>query len=350
MVAGSAQAVFTPTQNPLLPGETDLSGRAIETRALYLADTNVRPLQRKASAADHDATRGYLISVQAYEARLRWQRWELAYAYGLADWFEGNRGAARLFLESEQRRLRQHTRYPVEATLNRSAVNCWTLTYRGDLAVEAVRLRYHIGVSYLHLQRVQQGRLQGQKEGDAFAGELTLLTTRGVPATRIGGYGYAAHAGIALQTNRWGVSLSVENLWSHLRVRTAQRINATVRVNQLTPDADGFLRAPPLLEGRVSDQALERAARPRTEIALWQRDGARRFGVIAAHHADWRLAMALRWDVHGGALWMTYWQPYPMMTLGYESARWRITLGLDTLQPNMQRRLYGEFCWRIPLE
>lgn len=321
----------------------------MEARALYAADTNVRPLLRKTLGAAFSATRGYLTGASVYEARLRWDGWELRYAYGQADWFEGDAGAARLFLEAEQDRLRAETRYAVNATLNRTAVHRWTLAHHGEQRTPNARWRYQVGLSYLHLQRVQLGWLQGQKQGDSFRGALTLLTTRGAPAPQIGGEGVSLSAGIAWKTDDWEASVWVDNLWSQLRVRTLQRIEATVQVNQLTPDADGFLRAPPLLEGRVSETSLRRAARPRAELALWRREPARRCGVIAVQEGRWRVALTLGWEVSGGALWIAYWQPQPMLWLGYEGRGWRVLLGVDTLQRDALRRVYAELSWRAPL-
>ncbi|MCS7300820.1 MAG: hypothetical protein NZ556_04620 [Fimbriimonadales bacterium] len=322
----------------------------MEVRALYAADTNVRPLLRKTPLADFGAARGYLTGATAYEARLRWDCWELRYGYGQADLFEGDAGAARLFLEAEQKRLRPDTSYPVNAILNRSAVHRWTLAYHGEMRLPDARLRYQIGLSYYHLQRVQQGWLQGQKQGDSFAGALTLLTTRGVPASQIGGDGYALSAELTLNTEGWGASISVDNLWSQLRVRKLQRVEATVRVNQLTPDANGFLRAPPFLEGRVSETTLRRVARPQVELALWRRERTRRYGLVAAQYDQWQAALTFGWEIRDGVFWAAYWQPHPMLWMGYEAQPLHLTLGVDAFQRNTLRRFYAEVRWRIPIQ
>lgn len=344
-----AQSLHMPPTSLLQSFQTETPPRFVETRALYTADTNVRPLLRKIQGTEFESAQGYLTGASVYETRLRWERWELRHAYGQADLFEGNTGAARMFLESEQKRLRPDTSYAVNATLNRSAVQCWTLTYHGEAQTPNAQLRYQVRLSYLNLKRVQLGWLQGQKTGDSFTGALTLLTTRGVPAPRIGGEGYTLGIGASVEIEGWSASLFVDNLWSQLRVRTLQRIDATVRVNQLTPDADGFLRAPPLLEGRVSETTLRRAARPRTELAIWRRETARCYGLIAPQDGQWRIALAGGWEARGGTLWIAYWQPHPMLWLGYETSRWRITLGADALQRNAARRLYAELSWRTPL-
>lgn len=344
-----AQSLYTPPSSLLQSFQTETPPRFVEARALYAADTNVRPLLRKMQGTEFESARSYLTGASVYEVRLRWECWELRHAYGQADWFEGNTGAARLFLESEQERLRPDTSYAVSAMLNRSAVQRWTLTYHGTAQTPNAQLRYQVGLSYLNLQRVQMGWLQGQKTGDSFTGALTLLTTRGVPAPHIGGEGYTLSIGVSVEIKGWAASVFVDNLWNQLRVRTLQQIDAIVRVNQLTPDADGFLRAPPLLEGRVSETTLRRAARPRTELALWRGETARRYGLIAHHDYQWRIALAGGWETRGGMLWIAYWQPYPMLWLGYETPRWRITLGADALQRDAARRLCAELSLRTPL-
>lgn len=347
----SAQSVVAPPPSLLqsFTAEPQTPPRFLEVRALYTADTNVRPLLREALHTEFGAARGYLTGASAYEAHLRWEHWELCHAYGLADLFEGDSGAARLLLEAEQNRLRPDTSYAVNASLNRSAVHRWTLAYHGESRAPDIHWQYQVCLSYLHLQRVQLGWLQGQKQGDSFAGSFTLLTTRGVPAPQIGGYGYALSAGASLEIGDWTASVSVDNLWSLLQVRTMQRIEATVQVNQLTPDADGFLRAPPLLEGRVAETAMRCALRPRTELTLWRREGSRRYGLLAMQDDQWRVALIGGWEISGGTLWIAYWQSRPMLWLGYAHRNWRITLGADNLNPGALRRFYGEFSWRVPL-
>lgn len=333
----------------LLPSEPDALTRFVETRLIYAVDTNVRPLLRKTPLSDFGATRGYLASATLYAARLRWECWELYHSYGQADLFEGDAGTARLFLEAEQKRLKPDTSYPVNATLNRSAVHRWTLVYYGGADLPGARVHYQIGLSYYRLQRVQQGWLQGQKRGDSFTGALTLLTTRGVPTPQIRGDGYSLSAGVTLTTEGWVASVFVDNLWSYLRVRRLQRIEATVRVNELTPDADGFLRAPPFLEGRVSETALSRMVRPRVELALWRREQTRRYGLIAVQGDQWRTAVTLGWQIGDSTVWAAYWQPHPMLWVGYEEQRLRLMLGVDTLQRSALHRFYGEINWRIPI-
>lgn len=345
----SAQSLYMPPANLINSLSAEALPRSIEINTLYLADTNVRPLLRHASGTEFPGARSYLTGASLYEVRLRWERWEVRYAYGQADLFEGDSGAARLFLESEQERLRPDTTYPVSATLNRSATHRWTLAYHGTVHMPNTRLRYCVGLSYVHLQRVQLGWLQGQKTGDSFTGRLTLLTTRGVPAPQIGGEGYLLSVGASLEHADWTISLFVDNLWSYLRVRTLQQIDATVRVNQLVPDADGFLRAPPFLEGRVLETSLRPTAHPRTELALWRRVGTHRYGLIALQGEPQRIALAWAQPTPAGTLWIAHWHPHPMVWLGYETRYWHLILGTDSPQRHALRRVYGALRVRIPI-
>jgi hypothetical protein len=351
--AGSfAQSVATPPTQLHGGTLTDFAPpkRFLELRLCAFADTNVRPLQERGVVADFSGGRAYFRNASLSEARLRLNRWELRLAYGQADDYTGNTGAARLFLEAEQQQLLPDTEYPVAATLNRSAVRSWTVAYHGAWNSHNSKVRYTIGLSYLNLQRVQLGWLQGQKQGDTLEGDLTLLTTRGVPPSEIGGEGYALSAGVALESGDWTLGVSVQNLWSHLRVRQLQRIEADVRVNRLVPDADGFLRAPPALEGRVEKLAIQRAARPHTEIALWRMGKTTDVGLLAFYESEWRTGLAFGWRGHRSMVWAAYWQPYPVLWLGYEQAHWHITLGADFWNGSTLRRFYVELGWRVLVE
>ncbi|MCX7993370.1 MAG: hypothetical protein N2651_06845 [Fimbriimonadales bacterium] len=349
----SSQSLATPLypQTSDLRERTHLSERFLELRFHLSAATNVRPLLQEHRSSDFDGVRAFLEGMSVYEARLRLAQWELGFAYGQADDYDGNSGAARLFLEAEQGQLRPDTSYPVSATLNRTAAHWWTLAYHGNWETSSVKGRYSLGLSYLSLQRVQQGWLEGQKRGDSFEGELTLLTTRGVPAPAIGGTGYSLSVGVALEWEGWSAVLSVQNLWSQLRVRQAQAIEAAVRVNRPVPDADGFLRAPPVLEGQVRSVRLWRVARPCAEIGLWRRTGSTKWGLIARHDDDWHAALAFRRRVgRDAALWTAFWQPYPMLSLGYEQPNWRIVLGTDAWNRSALKRFHLELSWTIALK
>lgn len=346
--AGSAQPLSTPFHD-FPSGAWSLFHTPqtfLEVRSYAFADTNVRPLFREEGAAEFNARRAYLQSALTYAVRWRTHAWEFSLAYGQANRYEGNSGAARLFLEAEQGRLSPDTRYPVEATLNRSAVHIWTATYHGAWNASPAKGRYWVGVSYLHLQRVQQGWLQGQKAGNSFEGELTLLTTRGLPASAIRGEGYALSAGVALNAGNWTAGVSAHNLWSRLRVRQAQRIEATVRMNQLTPDADGFLRAPPALEGSVNPASLQRLAQPRVDIEVWRRLKGYTLGILAVHERDWQGALALRRDGSRSSVQVAYWQPRPMVWLIYEQSDWRAVLGADLWNGDRIQRFYVGLTWR----
>jgi len=324
--------------------------RFLELRMYAFADTNVRPLTERGAAADFRGAHAYFRNASLSEARLRLNRWELRLNYGQADDYAGNRGAAQLFLEAEGQKLLPDTAYPVAATLNRSAVRSWTLAYHGAWNAPNLKGHYSVGLSFLNLQRVQLGWLQGQKQGDVFAGNLTLLTTRGVPTQTIGGEGYALSAGVVLESDDWTLGVSVQNLWSHLRVRQMQRIESDVRVNRLVPDEDGFLRAPPALEGRVENFSIQRAARPHTEIALWRMGKAASVGLLAFCESEWRVGIALSQTRRQSTVWAAYWQPYPTLWLGYEQSHWHITVGADFWNGSALRRFYVELGWRVPVE
>ncbi|MCX7926031.1 MAG: hypothetical protein N2554_09505 [Fimbriimonadales bacterium] len=351
-VIGFAQPVATPPARlgNWLPEPSSTFPRYLEIRVSAFADTNVRPLFQKPAEPAFAAERAYFRQAFAYSLHIRLPRWEFSVAYGQADRYEGNQGAARLFLEAEQKQITSDSSYPVEATLNRSALQSWGATYHGEWNSAHAKVRYQVGIRYLNLQRVQQGWLQGQKEGDSFEGELLLLTTRGLPAETVGGAGFTLDAGVAVETEGWVAGVFVENLWSRLRTRQVQQIEANLRINRPVPDADGFLRAPPALEGRIRYPALQRAARPRTTIEVWRATPSNSVGVLAQRADEWQAALAFRGMRGQSRFCLTYWQPRPSVWLTFEQNNWSITAGADFWNGDALHRFALELSWRFPLK
>ncbi len=352
---------ISPAQSVILPsiGEDALWIRDalpvetwVEIGITHWADTNVRPLLRQGTESDFNGRHAYYVGNQLYAVRLHRGKWELGYAYGQADLFQGNRGAAQLFLETEQGALNPNTEYGVHATLNRSAIHRWTLAYRDQTRLrtrspsrgESI-LRYRLALNWLVLQRVQLGDLAGQKRGDQFEGTLNLTTTRGLPPGAVDGRGVTLDMGCELVWKHGRAGVQVENLWSQLQIRQAQRIEARIRVNQPIPDADGFLRAPPFLEGRTQTIRVARRALPAVQ------------GFLSGVWADTEAAMFWQYDfewvigvgVKRGTLWGIVWLNRPTLQLGYTTACWNLTLRLDGLDTARLRHFGMALSMGLPL-
>jgi len=350
-----AQSIMLPSfaEIPLWIRTAPPEETKVEMGIIHHADTNVRPLLRQGTESDFNGRHAYYVGNRIYGMRLHRGKWELGYAYGQADLFQGNRGAAQLFLETERGALNPNTAYGVQATLNRSALQRWTLAYRdqleltpstGDRRQEGV-LRYRIALSWLVLQRVQVGDLAGQKRGDQFEGTLNLTTTRGLPPEAVDGRGVAFDVACELVWDNGRLGVQVENLWSQLQIRQAQRIEARIRVNQLIPDADGFLRAPPFLEGRTQTIRVAQRALPAVQ------------GFLSGVWADTEAALLWRYDfewvigvgMKRGTLWGIVWLNRPTLQLGYTTARWNLTLRLDGLDTARLRHFGMALSMGLPL-
>jgi hypothetical protein len=289
------------------------------------ADTNVRLLYRKASSVTDGGDSFYYYSVRAYRLEHPIGRWRVGYAYGQAELFRGNRGAAQLFLEAEQKQLRDEGTAPVWASMNRTAVHRWSLAFQDSAAMGEAQVRYRLTAHYLALQRVQVGTLSGRRVGNQFDGVLNLTTTRGLSPQEVRGQGATVDVEAAMGWRRWTLGVRIENLWSRLEVQQAQLITARVRVNQLTPDADGFLRAPPLLEGRTDRVQVKGIAARTAQVGASYATGGYQAALLARYDFEWALGVGFG----KGAFWGVFWLHRPAWQVGYSSDRWQATLSMD---------------------
>lgn len=334
---GTAQPLVLPPAQPTLLGIESLRPIAAYTRleGALNADTNVRPLFRKALALASAGDAFYYQSSSGFRFEQTVGKWRVGYAYGQAERFRGNRGAAQLFLEAEQGELRNEGNATVWASLNRSAVHRWSLGLEDSATIGEARLRYRLTAHYLVLQRLQVGTLIGQRAGNQFDGALRLTTTRGLTPQAIDGQGVALDAEATIEWQRWLFGARIENLWSALEVQQAQHITAQVRVNQLIPDADGFLRAPPLLEGRVTRVQVHTRAARTAEICAIYATGGSQVALMTRYDFEWRLGIG----VGRGGLWSVLWLHRPAWQVGYTSDRWQATLVMDGWGLERSRRV-----------
>jgi hypothetical protein len=249
----------------------------------------------------------------------------VGYAYGQAELFRGNRGAAQLFLEAEQGQLRDEETAPVWASMNRSAVHRWSLAFQDSAAMGEAQAWYRLTAHYLALQRVQVGTLSGRRVGNQFDGVLNLTTTRGLSPQEVRGRGATVDVEAAMEWRRWTLGVRIENLWSRLEAQQAQLITARVRVNQLTPDADGFLRAPPLLEGRTDWVQVKGIAARTAQVCVSYTTGGYQAALLIRYDFEWVQGIGFG----KGAFWGVFWFHRPAWQVGYSSDRWQATLSMD---------------------
>ncbi len=312
------------------------------TRFCLMGATNVHPLlSNPPTTTDFPNQSGYFVGITRYFVQTDWGNWRLSYGWELAEHYEGNSGAVRLYLEANQGGLTSTTVYPVRATLNRSAISRLALDYTERISLGTVQIVYSVGLQGALLQRVQQGTLIGQKQGDQFTGQLQFASTRDIPPAQREGYHIGLDATLIVHTAEgWTLGIAVENLVGASQVRRIQHIDAEIAVNQFEPDSEGFLRGVPLLEGAVSTRRLQRTPEPYLHFGLIApSDHSTRPALISERIDRWRWGFAL---VDTSGWWTIVWANQPALQIGYHQSNWQFTLGLDHYNPNKARFLAVE--------
>lgn len=319
----------------------------LEAHVLLRAHTNVRPLADNTQKIEQFAgSSGYYRFTALHETQVNVGRWALRYAFGVADRYEGNAGAAQLFLYGDNLIGSPPADQAVHATLNRSAINRWTIEYRVPLSN-----RYGggvvIGAGSLYLtRRIQQGWLQGMWQNGVFDGNLVLDSTRGLDPWETRSVGTGLHLALSLPlSHRWRLGFWGENLLGHVWQRKIQRIAARVRANSIVPDADGFLHAAPLLSGTVSELSPDLLLQKRIAFGLAHQQPGGAWLAFATHDEEWRFAVG-RTLPRGWVLWHL---PEGELQVAWGTARWQFLIGLAHLDPTQSRHFTLNVRWYLPL-
>ena len=331
------QLTVRPTNEP----------RQLEIGHLVQASTNVQPLLRKADGEFlYTGDQGYYRFAALSELGLSLPRWKLRYAFGVADRFEGDMGAVQLYLGGSNLSQFPLSDTAVSATMNRSAVNRWTLEHVTPIHRGQQQGWLLVAGSLYLTRRVQQGTLSGLWQNARFDGNLLLDTTRGLEPvdTRSVGVGFHLALGVPL-SEEWCFAFWGENLLGHVRQRKMQRITARVLTNTVVPDADGFLHAAPLLSGRIDYPSRELSLRRRVTLGLARRGDAGAWLLLAAQDAGWEYTLGYASERY----WFLLTLPRREWQVAYRSGQWDLVLGLSEIDPARARHGSAQMRCAMPV-
>ncbi len=322
-------------------------GTRLETSYHLFARTNVRPLLRgseteKPFAGQH----GYYRFASLSEIRLRLSRWQVSYAFGVADRFEGDQGAVHLYLGGVDQMQLPSIDTDVSATLNRSAVNRWTVEHLVPLHREPDDGWLLLAGSLYLSRRVQQGTLIGKWRNAQFDGNLLLDTTLGLNPAQTRSTGWGIHLALSLPlSERWRLGFWGENLLGELRQRQMQRIAARVLANTIVPDADGFLHAAPLLSGRIDHLAEDLSWQRQLTLGMAYRQAKGTWLLFASHGAEQEFSVGYA----SPRYWLLLSLPRAEWQLAYHAGQWELVMGLSSLNPSQAKHATLSLRWSAPL-
>lgn len=320
-----AQPLFTSPITPLDEMFHLNRDRGLNAQIYFAltAETNVRPLNRKTQAANFSDETAYYRASSVWVLQYPYGRWQFSWERALIDYFEGSTGAGQLYLEIEQKQLSTDTRYWVNATMNRSEFTRWAIAYTGSIAEKG---DYRLQLHWTQFVRIQQGDLTGFKEQNRFEGQLYLESTRGVPTSTPQAQGWGIDVFLHFEgTPSWHFWMGVENLWSTIRIERTQAIQARVSGGYLEPDADGFLRAVPLIEGRTWFLSARRTAIRRTFLGFRNTH----WGWLGIWDVQARYALIVYLNQH---TCVAMWLPTEQLWVGFWQKQWGLGLGADYLR------------------
>lgn len=336
-----AQWVQHLTSSPVV------GGKWLETGYHLFARTNVRPLL-ESSKAEQSFTgeHGYYRFASLDEIRLRLPRWQVSYAFGVADHYAGDQGAVHLYLGGVNLTQIPTSDIDVSATLNRSAVNRWTVEH-------SVAFRSKHGEGWLLLaaslylsRRIQQGTLEGRWQNAQFDGNLSLDTTRGLNPADTRSTGWGLHLALSLPlSERWRVAFWGENLLGRIQQRKLQRIIAHVQANTIVPDADGFLHAAPLLSGRIDYLSQELSLQSRVTLGVAYRRGSEVWLLFASRDNDERVSVGYA----SSGYWLLLSLPHREWQVAYRNGQWELAIGLSALNPSRTQCATLGIRWAVPV-
>ncbi len=323
------------------------AGRRLETDFHLLAHTNVRPLLKKEKmAGELSGGRGYYRFATLQEIHLSMGSWRLRYAFGVADRYDGDSGAVQLYLYGVDAVAIPTEDVAVQAFLNRSAVNRWTIEHEAPVRSGAGMGKLVVAGSLYLSRRVQQGRLEGMWQNAQFNGNMVLDSTRGLDPAEARSVGAGIHLALSLPlSEQWQVGFWGENLLGRIWQRKIRRITAQVQANTIVPDADGFLHAAPLLSGRIDDLSRDLSLRRRYTIGLAYRRTGETWLAFASCDGGWRFAVGR--TLPGG--WLLWNLPDGEVQVAWGKEQWQVLVGLAHPDPSRTKHATFSVRWCVPL-
>jgi hypothetical protein len=338
---------FTGQRVQLLTFHTASGHPRLEIEHMILASNNVQPLLQKADGnVLFTGKQGYYRFAALNELRFSLTRWKLRYAFGVADHFEGDTGAVQLYLGGSNLSQFPASDTVVSATMNRSAVNRWTLEHIIPIHRGQEEGWLLLAGSLYLTRRVQQGMLTGLWQNARFDGNLLLDTTRGLPPSEAHSIGWGMHLAFGLPlSEEWRFAFWGENLLGCVRQRKVQRVTARVLTNTVIPDADGFLHAAPLLSGRIDTLSRELSLQRRVTLGLARRGETGTWLLLASQDAGWEYTVGTA----SGRHWFLLTLPRREWQVAYRRGQWELVLGLSEIDPARARHGSVQMRWAMPV-
>jgi hypothetical protein len=145
-----------------------------------------------------EGSKAYYFHFRLKELGLSYRRWSLYYGHGKADFYEGNKDAAQLFLDAKSNGVDWLRVYDVVASLRRTHLHQWALNYTTPIRLNGREGQCSIAFRWLRVHRLQYGTLKGQMWLGQFQGDLKLLTTRRLPESETRSNGVALDVAVVL--------------------------------------------------------------------------------------------------------------------------------------------------------
>jgi hypothetical protein len=328
--------------------------QAMMSRIFIHADNNVLPLRlgdkETLPQMRFEGSKAYYFHARFKELKVSYRQWLLHYGHGKADFYEGNKGAAQLFLDAKSNGVDWLKVYDVDAYLRRTHSHQWVLSYAAPVRLSGREGQCTIAFRWLRVHRLQYGTLKGLMWLGQFQGDLKLLTTRGLPESETRSNGVALDVAIVVPlSDRLRAGIWVENLYSRIWQRTLQDITAKVATNTVEPDADGFLHAVPFMQGRIDRRSLNAKAKRLWAIGVaWQqRKG---YWLLLTEHDAIGTQVSIGYALAVGGrqkVWLMRTMGRDKWLIGIDTPQCRIHLLWDKFNADRVRRASINFAWLV---
>ncbi|MCX7967303.1 MAG: hypothetical protein N3B10_02305 [Armatimonadetes bacterium] len=338
---GFGQTIVTPPMWTTLEQVTSLvkdpkqpNHLQFAIRTFIHAENNVLPLKlgndERLPPINFHGDCAYFADYRMKELSLSHRRWTLRHGYGKADFYEGNRDAAQLYLDTMSVGANPQKDYDVNASLSRTFLRRWTLEYTAPL--KRGQGQFSVAFHWLRVHRLQKGTLTGQMSLGQFDGDLLLLTTRGLPSSETKSNGVSVDfSAVAPIGERIKLGIWCENAFSKIWQRRLQQITAKVSTNKVEPDADGFLHAVPFLQGRIEKVSMEARAKQIWVVgAAFKQGGEKDWVLIAKGETNWHIGIGCIFSFdREKRIWVMFNAPQPFWQVGISTSHFQFLLGVD---------------------